>query len=183
MPDKNYIVSGLERSGTSLMMQVLKAGGIPIAYDEERKPDKNNPEGYYELFGGKIISKLEKGEVDLNQYKGKFIKVTAYGLLILPPGEYKVIYMVRNYSEVVKSSYAMRSKIKDEELRVLESAVRAEFLSGEFDVLEVGFKEMIEKPKASMNRIGEELLKWGFPTFDWARAKKVINPKLYRMRS
>ena len=54
----NYIVSGLERSGTSMMMQILRSGGLPTAFDESRKPDVNNPKGYYELEGGKIINKL-----------------------------------------------------------------------------------------------------------------------------
>ena len=56
--DTNYIVSGLERSGTSMLMQILKAGNIPISFDKFRKPDDNNPRGYFELEGGKIINKL-----------------------------------------------------------------------------------------------------------------------------
>lgn len=45
----NYIVSGLELSGTSLIMQMLHAGGLPVAFDESRAADENNPRGYYEL--------------------------------------------------------------------------------------------------------------------------------------
>lgn len=54
----NYIVSGLECSGTSLMMQVLRKGGLPVTYDDWRVADENNPCGYYELEGGKLINRL-----------------------------------------------------------------------------------------------------------------------------
>jgi len=64
----NYIVSGLERSGTSLMMQILKASGIPVAYDETRKKDKNNPKGYFELEDGKIIDKLKNHIFPFDDY-------------------------------------------------------------------------------------------------------------------
>ncbi len=88
----NYIVSGLERSGTSMLMQILKAGNLPIAFDNSRPADENNPKGYYELEGGKIINKLMNKSFPLDSYKGKFIKITAYGLKFLPPGKYKIIY-------------------------------------------------------------------------------------------
>jgi len=53
--DVNYIVSGLERSGTSMLMQILEASGTPMAIDtKSRPPDDNNPKGYFELEGGKI---------------------------------------------------------------------------------------------------------------------------------
>ena len=54
----NYILSGLEHSGTSLMMQMLHAGGLPVAFDESRAADENNPHGYYELQEGGIINRL-----------------------------------------------------------------------------------------------------------------------------
>ena len=76
----NYIVSGLERSGTSMLMQILDAGGLPMAYDHSsRPPDDDNPKGYFELEGGKVISRLMDQSFPLKEYKGKFIKITAYG--------------------------------------------------------------------------------------------------------
>ena len=71
----NYIVSGLERSGTSMLMQILLAGGVPVFFDRSRPIDENNPKGYYELEGGKIINKLMDGTFPLHEYKGKFIKI------------------------------------------------------------------------------------------------------------
>ena len=108
----NYIVSGLERSGTSMLMQILNAGGLPCAFDDSRRPDDNNPKGYYELEGGKIINKLMDGSFPIEKYKGIFIKITAYGLKYLPPGKYVILYSERNIEEILDSMEKM-AKIKD----------------------------------------------------------------------
>jgi len=111
--DINYIVSGLERSGTSLLMQILHAGGLPLSYDTvSRPPDDSNPRGYFELEGGKIINKLMDGSFHLPDYKGIFIKITAFGLKFLPPGRYKIIYSLRNLDEIMDSMEKM-AKMKD----------------------------------------------------------------------
>ena len=99
----NLIVSGIERSGTSMMMQVLLSGKVPVAFDESRPPDQHNPRGYFELEGGKIINRLIDGDFPLERYSGKFIKITAYGLKFLPSGNYKVIYMNRDLDKVIAS--------------------------------------------------------------------------------
>jgi len=106
----NYIVSGLERSGTSMLMQILNAGKIPICYDDKRPPDQFNPKGYFELEGGKIINKLEKGKFPINDYKGKFIKITSYGIKYLPLGKYKIIYSERDFEEILDSMEKMIGK-------------------------------------------------------------------------
>ena len=108
--DVNYIVSGLERSGTSLLMQILKAGGIPIGFDESRSANNSNPKGFYELEGGKIINRLIDGDFPLEKYRGKFIKITAFGLKFLPPGKYKIIYSERNIEEILDSMEEMMGK-------------------------------------------------------------------------
>jgi len=110
----NYIVSGLERSGTSMIMQILEAGDAPVAYDNFRLPDKYNPNGYYELENGKIISRIIKGTFLLHNYLGRFIKITAYGLKFLPKGKYKIIYLQRDIDEVLSSMEKMMGK-QDEE--------------------------------------------------------------------
>ena len=112
-PSANYIVSGIERSGTSMLMQILSNGEIPVAFDEQRKPDKNNPKGYYELAGGKIINLLMQGKFPFERYKGIFIKITAYGLKFLPKGNYNIIYSERNIEETLDSMEKM-AEINDE---------------------------------------------------------------------
>lgn len=103
----NYIVSGLERSGTSMLMQILNAGEIPVSFDLSRLPDENNPKGYYELEGGKIINRLMDQSFPFNKYVGKFIKITAYGLKFTPRGNYKIIYSERNIEEIMDSMEKM----------------------------------------------------------------------------
>ena len=51
MENKDYIivVSGLPRSGTSMMMKMLEVGRQPILTDNLREADANNPNGYYEF--------------------------------------------------------------------------------------------------------------------------------------
>jgi len=122
-PKKNYIVSGIERSGTSLLMQILSNGGIPVSSDDKRKADINNPKGYFELEGGKIINKLMektfpfeqyKGRfIKIEQYKGRFIKITAYGLKFLPEGKHTIIYIERDIEEILDSMEKM-AQISDE---------------------------------------------------------------------
>ena len=86
-----YVVSGFMRTGTSMMMQILNAGTIPITFDTTSRPaDESNPKGYYELEGGKIINKLMDGTFPIEDYKGRFLKITAFGLRHLPPGKYKI---------------------------------------------------------------------------------------------
>lgn len=104
----NYIVSGLERSGTSLMMQILQAAQVPLAYDMSRPADSNNPKGYFELYSGTIINKLILGEENLETLKGKVVKITSYGLKFLPKNRtYKIIYMKRNLDEIINSMQTM----------------------------------------------------------------------------
>ena len=112
-PSINYIVSGLERSGTSMMMQMLAKANIPVSSDKKRQADENNPKGYYELEGGKIINKLMDGSFDFDQYKGSFIKITCYGLKYIPEGNYKIIYSERNIEEILDSMEKM-AQITDE---------------------------------------------------------------------
>lgn len=156
----NYIVSGLERSGTSMMMQILRAGGVPIEFDYLRKPDENNPKGYFELEGGKIINKLMDGTFPMNKYKGRFIKITAFGLKYLPQGKYKIIYMERNLDEVLDSMEKM-ARIKDEDrketkesFRKLNEMVKSEIqCRDDTDVLLVNYNEVLKHPESSINKI------------------------------
>jgi hypothetical protein len=99
------IVSGLPRSGTSLMMQMLAAGGIPILSDGERHADVDNPKGYLEW---ERIKQLPKDPACIAEAEGKAVKVISQLLLSLPPGhEYRVIFMQRPLAEVLASQDQM----------------------------------------------------------------------------
>jgi len=105
------IVSGLPRSGTSVMMQMLHKGGIDVLTDENRKPDESNPKGYYEYDP---VMTLHKNNKWLGEAKNKSLKVVAPLLKFLDPKyRYKIIFMNRDIAEIVKSQQKMIGKNPD----------------------------------------------------------------------
>jgi len=182
----NYIVSGLERSGTSMMMQILHAVDIPIASDDLRKSDENNPKGYYELEGGKIIDRLMEKTFPIEEYEGRFIKITAFGLSFLPQGSYKIIYMERNLDEVMDSMEKM-AKINDEtreetkeSFKKLNEKIKNDIkYRDDIDVLFVNYNEMLEIPEENVKRVCNFL-----NLYDAAvnAMVGVIDTRLYRQR-
>jgi hypothetical protein len=99
------IVSGLPRSGTSLMMQMLEAGGLPLLTDQQRQPDIDNPRGYCEWEPAKLLPKQPHR---IDEAEGRAVKVISQLLLSLPRGrEYKLIFMERPLSEVLASQDEM----------------------------------------------------------------------------
>ena len=99
------IVSGLPRSGTSLMMQMLDAGGLAVLSDGERKADTDNPKGYLEW---ERIKQLPKDPTLIAEAEGKVVKVISQLILSLPMDhDYRVIFMQRPLPEVLKSQDEM----------------------------------------------------------------------------
>jgi len=156
----NYIVSGQERSGTSMLMQILHAGNIPTAFDDSRPADDNNIKGYYELEGGKIINKLIKNEFPLHEFRGNFIKITAYGLKFLPPGKYKIIYTERDVEETLDSIQKMigekefnREEAKENIIK-LSKLIKNEILErNDIQVLFVNYNDILENPRNNIIKI------------------------------
>jgi len=183
----NYIASGLERSGTSLLMQILHAGGVPLSFDmESRPPDENNPRGYFELEGGKVISRLMNNTFPLADYRGRFIKITAFGLKFLPPGKYRVIYTERNIEEVLDSMEKM-ARIQDQD----REETKASFikLNGmikdvitkreDIDVLFVNYNQVVADPRSEIRKICDFL---GAAGESEAAMAAAVDQKLYRKR-
>jgi hypothetical protein len=184
--DVNYIVSGLERSGTSMLMQILKASELPLSFDENRKPDENNPKGYYELEGGKIINKLMDGSFPLEKFKGKFIKITAFGLKYLPPGKYKIIYSERNIEEILDSMEKMieqkdlnREKTKESFIKLNAMIKQIIQEREDIDVLFVNYNNILSNPKDHIEQIINflELSKESLN-----KMLNIIDNRLYRQR-
>ncbi len=99
------VVSGLPRSGTSLMMQMLSAGGLPALTDGERQADSDNPRGYFEWEQIKLLPKQPNC---IAEAEGKVVKVISQLLFALPAGrEYRIIFMQRPLPEVVASQAEM----------------------------------------------------------------------------
>ncbi|MEZ5012828.1 MAG: alkaline phosphatase family protein [Chitinophagales bacterium] len=99
------IVSGLPRSGTSMMMQMLDKGGMEIFSDGIRQPDENNPKGYYEH---ELVKSLARNKEWVRDAQGKAVKVISQLLFELPANyQYKIIFMERNIDEVMQSQHRM----------------------------------------------------------------------------
>lgn len=100
------IVSGLPRSGTSMMMKILEAGGIPPLTDGVRKADGNNPNGYYEF---ERVKNLREGDTGwLPDARGKAVKIISPLLPYLPAGyDYHIVFMQRNIREILESQQKM----------------------------------------------------------------------------
>ena len=109
--DQIVIVSGLPRSGTSLMMQMLHKGGVEVLTDHNRKTDDSNPKGYFEYDP---VMSIHKDNSWLELAQNKSVKVVAPLLKFLGPKyRYKVIFMNRDLSEIIKSQQKMIGKDPD----------------------------------------------------------------------
>ncbi len=183
------IVSGLPRSGTSMMMKMLDAGGIPPLTDEIRQPDDDNPKGYYEF---ERVKKLDKGDIAwLEDARGKAVKVIAALLKHLPPDHhYKVIFMQRSLKETLMSQRQMlvrrgkaADKIDDEEMAVLfrkHMQQTQDWLAEQpnFDVLYISYNDVVANPQDQLERVNHFLGN----TLDVEKMTHVIDPNLYRQR-
>ncbi len=182
------IVSGLPRSGTSMMMKMLAEGGLPILTDEIRTADADNPNGYFEL---ETVRKLKEGNFEwLEAADGKVVKVISALLENLPQQySYKIIFMERALKEVLASQKKMLdhrgtiSKVDDDEmeqqLHKHLSAIRPWLVrQPNIDVLYVNYNALMSKPELFCERI-EEFLE---SPLDQKRMLSVPTEKLYRNR-
>lgn len=99
------VVSGLPRSGTSMMMRMLAAGGMPLFTDGARAADADNPLGYFEHGA---VKRLREDASWVPRAAGKAVKVVSFLLPALPEGfGYRVILMRRPLEEVIASQRRM----------------------------------------------------------------------------
>lgn len=188
-PAPIVIVSGLPRSGTSMMMKMLEAGGIPPITDNLRRADDDNPEGYYEF---ERVKELPKGDVAwLPEARGKTVKVISELLLHLPAGHrYDVIFMVREMEEVLASQRKMLTNRQVENSVADDAAMTALYQQHLREVnhwldhhagaytLKINYNRLLKDPRAMAARINEFL----GGALDVERMVEVVNPALYRQR-
>ena len=100
------VVSGLPRSGTSMMMRMLETGGMSVVTDHIRVPDESNPKGYYEF---ERVKQLQDGNTRwIAEGKGKVVKIISALLEYLPPEhQYRIVFMQRNMPEILASQREM----------------------------------------------------------------------------
>lgn len=184
------IVSGLPRSGTSMVMKMLDAGGFPILTDEVRRADEDNPEGYFEYEPVKqLASQRDKSWV--RQARGKALKVISHLLKELPPDNfYSVILVRRDLSEVLKSQNIMlkrRQQANPIEDAQAEELYRKHLLSVQLhlqnspntEVLAMRFHEIVRDPLGSAQQISRFVPGRLNPN----RMAGVVNERLYRNRN
>lgn len=182
------VVSGLPRSGTSMMMRMLEAGGLEVLTDNIRTADKDNPRGYYEF---ERVKQLDHDTGWLEDAKGRVVKIISQLLQELPAGwTYKVVFMHRAMDEILASQRRMlvrrgedTDKISDEQMAALfrKHLERVEgWLDQQpnFDVIHVSYNEVLAHPEEEAKRVNaffdEDL--------DVGAMAKVVDPTLYRQR-
>ena len=103
--DEVIVVTGLPRSGTSMIMRMLQSGGLDLMTDNVRRPDPDNPLGYFEFAG---VKKLKTDASWLYSAKGKAVKIVSPLLAYLPEDlSYRLIFVRRNMSEILSSQRKM----------------------------------------------------------------------------
>jgi hypothetical protein len=166
MDSEIIVVSGLPRSGTSLMMQMLDNGGVEVLTDRVRTADADNPRGYYEF------EKAKKAKQDTSwipQARDKAVKMVSQLLYHLPAGEcYKVIFMERDLEEVLDSQEKMLQRLGQPAAAPRDAMRRSftlhldrlrEWLLGQhhMEVLRVSYNELVSQPEGSARRVAEFL--------------------------
>lgn len=182
------VVSGLPRSGTSMMMQMLAAGGMSLLADDVRGPDVDNPRGYFEL---EPVKRTATDPGWLDRAPGKAVKVVHLLLPDLPAGRhYRVVFMRRDMEEVLASQAAMLRRLGRVGADLTPSQL-AEVFAGQvrrlrawlaerphFAVLDVDYRQVIDDPHGQVARVNDFL---GGDLNEVAMAA-VIEPTLYRQR-
>jgi hypothetical protein len=182
------IVSGLPRSGTSLMMQMIDMGGIPALKDEIRVADEDNPKGYYEF---EPVKKTKEDPSWLKRAPGRVVKMVYRLLYDLPPEyDYRVIFTRRKLEEVIASQNVMLERggkegggLSDDKLlqvfrAEIDKSNRWLAEQPNFKVLYVNYNEMIKDPGPQVARINEFL----GGQLDAGAMMAVVDPTLYRQK-
>jgi hypothetical protein len=188
MKNKIIIVSGLPRSGTSLMMQILQAAGIPLLTDDSRPADEDNPKGYFEF---EPVKRLEKESAWLAQAKGKAVKVVSHLLKYLPSDfNYIVLFMNRDLDEIIASqnkmllnSHKSLGKLTHNQLRekyALHLNQIHHWLALQPNILfeDIHFNALIRNPKNELTKVWCTLK----PEVSMEAVLSVIQPDLYRSK-
>lgn len=185
--DSVIVVSGLPRSGTSMAMQMLTAGGVSVLHDQARGADESNPRGYLEF---EPVKATRKDSGWLREAPGRAVKVASLLLYDLPADyRYQVILMRRDLREVVASQRAMLSRLGRPEPAVGDALqqVYARHLAAleswlatqpNFSVLVIEHARLLQNPATAAAQIA------AFLGRDLALASMAatVDPSLYRQR-
>ncbi len=181
------VVSGLPRSGTSMMMAMLEAGGIPLVTDGERTADEDNPKGYFEL---ERVKQLDRDPSWLRDCDGRAVKIISRLLSALPSTHrYDVVFMRRSIDEILASQKKMlarrgeRDETSDAEMKSMFYAHLDEVMAWldaqpNFRVKYASYNRLLESADQELPKLASFL----GPRFDVTKAKPIIDAALYRNR-
>ena len=183
------IVSGLPRSGTSMMMKMLEAGGLPPLTDNLRLADDDNPKGYYEF---ERVKKMPDGDTSwVGEAQGKAVKVISALLEHLPSEySYRVLFMERKVEEILASQKQMlirsgkpTGEVTDEQLaemygKHLDKVTTWRAEQPNFSVLYLDYGAMLAEPEKYAEQVNDFV---GSP-LDVDKMAGVVDPELYRQR-
>ncbi len=183
------VVSGLPRSGTSMMMKMLEAGGIPPITDELREADEDNPKGYYEF---ERVKQMDQGDTTwVVDARGKVVKVISALLKHLPPAEqYRVVFVRRHMPEILASQRKMLirrgedpDKMDDAQMAMLfEKHLKQvdEWMNNQpnFRLLYVHYSDILADPRPQITAINNFL----GGNLDVEAMALAVDPQLYRNR-
>jgi hypothetical protein len=184
------VVSGLPRSGTSMAMRMLAAGGMPLVTDGVRGADEDNPRGYFEAERVKDLAQ-DPDRSWLRDARGKAIKIISHLLESLPDSNnYRILFLNRDLHEILASQAAMlarrgaTSDTGDE--RMLENfrqhlvRVKAMIRSRPcFEMCDIAYTEVLEQPRVQAARIRDFLRR----PLDVDSMAGAVEAGLYRNRT
>jgi len=182
------IVSGLPRSGTSMIMKMLEAGGMAVLTDDIRTADEDNPKGYYEF---ERVKQIEHDQSWLEEARGKAVKMISALLKHLPQGyTYKVIFMRRKMEEILASQRQMLIRrgeptdaVSDETMAALFQKHLREVNAWidqqpNIEVIYISYNEVLENPVEQVKKIHQFL----DSILNLESMMHVIDQRLYRQR-
>lgn len=183
------VVSGIPRSGTSLMMRILERAGVTILSDAERPPDASNPHGYFEL---EAVKRSAEDVSWLDGAGGMAVKVI-HALLPRLPGDrrYRVVMMRRDLEEVVRSQARMLERQGGESDSAQDAALveiyrkqlvrTSQLLSDDprFEALDVDYNQLVREPRGELRRV------IGFLGLESSseELEPIVDASLYRERN
>jgi len=182
------IVSGLPRSGTSMMMRMLEMGGMPVLIDHIRTADHDNPNGYYEF---EAVKRTKQDSSWLDESPGKAVKMVYRLLYDLPADRsYRVLFMRRKLEEVLASQRTMLNRkaapgdsVSDEQMETLFRRELEAFYNWvpnqpHIELIDVDYNRILSDPITELARVHRFL----GGTVDLAGMASVVDAKLYRNR-
>lgn len=187
--DEIVIVAGLPRCGTSMMMRMLEAGGVPVLADGVRRPDEDNPHGYYEF---ERVKQIKEDKAWLPEARGRVVKMVSALLPELPADHrYRVVFMERDMTEMLASQQAMLVRLgevddhrpSEERVAAFERHVTSLLTWLErqpnFTLLRVSYNDMLGTPREQIERVN----RFFGGMLDVAAMAGVVDHTLYRQRT